>query len=89
MPVAVKPTGPPVPGTLHVVVIEAVGIRANASGGLTSPLVRLRTRAMANPKAQDTPVFETSAMASNCDPKWEEGKCPLLPASCPDVPMIC
>jgi hypothetical protein len=32
-----------------------------------------RMRAMANPRAQDAPVFETNAMPSNCDPEWEEG----------------
>jgi hypothetical protein len=41
MPV-VKDTGPPVPGTLRAVVIKANGLRANAAGGLTSPMVRLR-----------------------------------------------
>ena len=40
MPV-LKDTGPPVPGTLRVVVIKANGLRANAAGGLTSPMVRL------------------------------------------------
>ena len=65
-----KDPGPSIPGNLHVKVIRAQGLRTSAAGGVATPLVRLRTRAFANPQAPDSTVFETP-VASSSDPNWD------------------
>jgi hypothetical protein len=43
-------------------------------------------RPVANPRAQDVPLFETRTVSSNCDPEWEEGVCLVLVIRSPEGP---
>ncbi len=62
--------GPPVPGSLRVLVLRATGIRPSIDGSKPDPQIRLRI--LTNPKTSDSARVETNKIVGTNQPEYNQ-----------------